>query len=96
MIYGIRRIDTPSNLQYNGVYANTSIRCGGAALRAVGGMRRYCDRRPYADGYGCAYADADGYRCSAAGRDGDACYYSHAAADGYRCACIRAYADAGF
>lgn len=89
-------IDTPFNLQYNGVYANTSIRCGGAALRAVGGMRRYCDRRSYADGYGCAHADADGYRCSAAYGDAGRDAYSHADADGYRYAYIRADADARF
>ena len=82
------------------MYANTSIRWGGADLRAVGGMRRSCARRAYADGYGCAHADADGYRCSAAhgyaGRDGYCSAYSHADADGYRCAYIRACADACF
>lgn len=87
-------------MQYNGVYANTSIRCGGAGLRAVGGMRRSCDRRSYADGYGCAHADADGYRRSAsygdAGRYGYTRAYIHADADGYRYAYIRADADACF
>lgn len=70
------------------------MRCCGATLRAVGGMRRSCAGRPYADGYGCAHADADSYRRSAAygyaGRDGYARAYSHAAADGYRSAYIRA------
>ena len=93
-------IDTPFNLQYNGVYANTSIRCCCAVLRSVGGMRRYCARRAYADGYGCAHADADGYRRSAAygdaGRDAYARAYIHADADGYRYAYIRADADARF
>lgn len=69
-------------------------------MRAVGGMRRSCARRSYADGYGCAYADADGYRRSAAysyaGRDGYARVYIHATADGYCYAYIRADADAGF
>lgn len=80
------------------MYANTSIRWGGAVLRAVGGMRRACARRPYADGYGCAHADADGYCRSAAYGDAgrDACAYSHADADGYCYAYIRAYADARF
>ena len=86
-------------MQYNGVYANTSIRCGGAVLRAVGGMRRSC-ARAYADGCGCAHADADGYRRSAsycdAGRYGYTRAYIHAAADGYRSANIRADADTGF
>ncbi len=87
-------------MQYNGVYANTSIRWGDADLRAVGGMRRSCAERAYADGYGCAHADADGYRRSAAysyaRRDGYGRAYIHAAADGYRCAYIRADADTGF
>ena len=82
------------------MYANTSIRWGGADLRAVGGMRRACAGRPYADGYGCAHAEADGYRSSAAHgdarRDGYCRAYSHAVADGYRCANIRANADARF
>ena len=76
------------------------MRCGGAGLRAVGGMRRSCARRAYADGYGCAHADAEGYRRSAAdgyaGRDGYCRAYIHADADGYRCAYIRADADARF
>lgn len=63
-------------------------------------MRRSCDRRSYADGYGCAHADADGYHRSAAygyaGRDGYACAYIHAVADGYRSAYIRANANACF
>lgn len=63
-------------------------------------MRRSCARHPYADGYGCAHADADGYRRSpadgGAGRDGYRCAYIHTAADGYRCAYIRAAADARF
>lgn len=82
------------------MYANTSIRWGGADLRAVGGMRRACAGRPYADGYGCAHADADGYRRSAsycdAGRYGYTRAYIHATADGYCYAYIRAYADARF
>ena len=76
------------------------MRCGGADLRAVGGMRRSCDRRPYADGYGCAHADADGYRRSAAygyaRRDANTRAYIHAAADDYRSAYIRANANARF
>lgn len=87
-------------MQYNSVYANTSIHCSGVALRAVGGMRRSCARRAYAAGYGCAYADAGGYRRSAAhgyaGRDAYACAYIHADADGYRSAYIRANANARF
>ena len=76
------------------------MRCGGADLRAVGGMRRSCAGRAYADGYGCAHADADGYRSSAAHgdarRDGYARAYIHAAADGYCSAYIRANANVRF
>ena len=84
------------------MYAITSIRGGGVALSAVGGMRRSRPGRPYADVDRRANVDVDRYRRSAAHGDArrhaHSLAYIHAAANCYgnRCAYRRALANARF